>query len=131
MAGLCVAGVIEVGIGCGFGGAVIQANSDSGLGRCSVSATANASAYDDGRAGASGGSLNVDDYSASDCAGLSQTFAIYQAGLACVSADIPSGVVSGIGFAVVTWTTAWTTDVGDSLTVGPIQQQYDCVDTFT
>src|SRR5882762_8346010 len=101
--GMCFAGVIGGAIAFGCGMTVVHA--DGSVGHCSVSATANASAYDGSSAAAYGGSMSVDDYSAGDCVGLSQTFAIYQAGLACVSAGIPSGVLTGTGFGVVTGTT--------------------------
>jgi hypothetical protein len=97
---------------------------------CGMTASATASAYDGSLSGASGGSMAATGYSVGDCNGLGQTFAIYQAGLACANAGIPAGLTSGLGYAIVSWTAQWADDSGAAVTIGPVQQQYDCGDTF-
>jgi hypothetical protein len=91
---------------------------------------ADAASYDGSVSASSNGGVDTNGYTASDCVGLGQTEAIFQAGNACENAGIPAGVASGIGYAVVTWNLLWY-DGTDELFVGPIQQQYDCGDTFS
>jgi hypothetical protein len=111
------------------GAGVARADGDSGS--CWGTAGANASTYDGSATGSSSGDVTAGGYSNADCTGLAQTNAIFQAGLACESAGIPAGVLTGAGYAVVTWTREWVSDAGDVVTLGPIQQQYDCGDTFS
>jgi hypothetical protein len=97
---------------------------------CLSGSHADATSYDGSVSASSNGGVNTNDYTLSDCVGLSQTEAIFQAGNACENAGIPAGLVSGVGYAVVTWDLVWY-DGSDYLLVGPIQQQYDCGDTFS
>jgi hypothetical protein len=83
------------------GAGVARADADSG--RCWSTASANASTYDGSATGSSAGDVAASGYSAAHCTGLGQTNAIYQAGLACESAGVPAGLMTGIGYAVVTW----------------------------
>jgi hypothetical protein len=104
---------------------------DTPTGSCSSSAHADASSYDGTQYGSADNSISATGYSLGDCVGLSQTNAIFTAGLACQSAGIPAGLEHGLGYAIVTWTAVWQNSASGEVTVvGPIRQQYDCGDTF-
>jgi hypothetical protein len=97
---------------------------------CLSSSHADAASYDGSVSGASNGGVDTNGYTVGNCVGLGQTEAIFQAGNACENAGIPAGLTSGVGYAVVTWELVWYDDQ-DEVVVGPIQQQYDCGDTFS
>ncbi len=106
-------------------------HADEVLGTCVSTAQASAVAYDGSVSGSSSGGINVGGYTAGNCTGLSQTNAIFQAGNACANAGIGAGLGHGVGYAVVTWTMMWFDGNGGVASVGPVQQQYDCGDTFS
>jgi hypothetical protein len=101
-----------------------------GVSVCLSSSHADAASYDGSVSGSSDGGVNTNGYAVNDCVGLGQTDAIFTAGNACDSAGIPTGLTHGVGYAVVTWVLVWY-DESDQVVVGPVQQQYDCGDTFT
>ena len=110
--------------------AVVHA--DRQTGSCNGAAHADASSYDGSLAGSADNSVSAGGYTLGDCAGLGQTNAIFTAGTACDNAGIPAGQNEGIGSAVVTWLVVWLSDSPpQQVVIGPIQQQYDCGDTFS
>jgi hypothetical protein len=103
----------------------------SSLTGCDGSAWAWAAAYDGSSGGSASGGFDLSGYSADACVGVAQTNAIFQAGLACENAGIPAGVLSGVGYAEVSWYVVWHD--GDQVveTGTDTPQQYDCADTFS
>jgi hypothetical protein len=109
---------------------VLRADSSRGL--CRTGAHADASSYDGSQSGSADADVTADDYELQNCVALGQTNAIFTAGAACQNAGIPPGVDHGIGYAIVTWYAVWQiSSSGEVTVVGPIQQQYDCGDTFS
>ena len=107
-------------------------HAEAPTGSCRSSAYAAASSYDGTMSGSAVNDVYADGYSLSNCNGLSQTNAIFTAGLACQNAGIPAGGEHGIGYAVVDWTAVWQNSAtGEVTVIGPVQQQYDCGDTFS
>jgi hypothetical protein len=86
--------------------------------------------YDGTLSGSADDHVSAENYSLDNCVGLGQTDAIYTAGLACQAAGIAAGLYYGRGYAVVSWDLMWWNDAGNVVEVGPMQQQYDCGDTF-
>ena len=102
-----------------------------GVSLCDGSAWAWAAAYDGSSGGSASGGFDLSGYSADACVGVAQTNAIFQAGLACENAGIPAGVLSGVGYAEVSWYVVWR-DGDQVVETGPdTPQQYDCADTFS
>ena len=98
---------------------------------CDGSAWAWAAAYDGSSGGSASGGFDVGGDSADTCVGVAQTNAIFQAGLACENAGIPAGVVTGVGYAVVSWYVVWRDGDQTVETAPDAPQQYDCADTFS
>ena len=103
----------------------------TGNGTCVGSAQATAISYDGTLSGSSRGEIRASGYSPADCVGLAQTHAIFHAGNACENAGIPAGMSGGSGYALVSWFMSWWDGYDDFLSLGLVDQQYDCADTFS
>jgi hypothetical protein len=120
--------ILAIGLLGLLGATMVQASGETGT--CASHAQAIGQPYGGGVTGTGGGDLLANGYTAADCVGLAQTHAIYQAGNACEQAGTPPGFGPGSGYAVVDWLLSWFGDDGGFLSFGPIEQQYDCGDTF-